>query len=453
MSIENHRSHPYFLRNNNGLPQSYRHKLRHWLLTGLAVSMAAVVGVLPLLLLHFNRIATLSPIATILIEPFLCLWALTMGLFACLLLPLSPWLASLLLHLGSLGLHSALFLANFLAALPFASLRLATPTPTEVFLYYAALIAFSQRHRFKLAPALAMVAIISLATTLIGNSALASRNKLARINILDVGQGSAIVLELPGHRAILIDGGSYLGEHFDVGERIIAPFLWQRRINRLEAVVISHPHADHYNGLPFILRNFNPKTLWTNGRASSAADYQHLLREAEELGIAVKTPLSEQPLYADHESKLYGLGLRPLTTGSSPPPTTAPYPTGTATNRHSLVLRLIDHGRSFLFPGDIDAESEQRLAQIAGGIKADVLVAPHHGSGGSSSDSFMKAVSPEYIVVSAGTSRPGGMAEKDAVQKWQHHGATVFDTAIDGTVSFSTDGAILEVSTVKQAGR
>ncbi len=427
--------------------QSTIHKLRNWLLASLAVSTAATVGVTPLLLLHFNRFSTLSPISTLLIEPFLCVWALTTGLFACLLLPLSPWLASKLFHLGSLGLHSALFLSNSLAALPFASFRLPALTPTQISLYYLTLLAFSQRHRFSLAKPLTVTTLLTLMGTFVWNSALAAKNTTLRVDILDVGQGSATVLELPHHRAILIDGGSYSGKQFDVGERIIAPFLWSRYLSRLEAVVISHPHADHYNGLPFILRNFKPTTLWINGLPSSAPDYQRLLHEARDLGVAVKTPSPQQTLYTDQQTRLYNLKSSPLPASHLGPPNTNE--SGAETNRHSLVLRLTYQQRSFLFPGDIDAETERKMVQGADGIDSDILLAPHHGSSGSLSDSLMKAVTPDYIVVSAGTLRPGGMAEESAVQKWQRTGATVLDTAKNGTVTFITDGIKLTTNTSK----
>ncbi|MDH3360066.1 MAG: ComEC/Rec2 family competence protein, partial [Desulfobulbaceae bacterium] len=214
--------------------RSIYHKLRHWLIAGLLVSTAATVGVIPLSLLHFNRLSILSPISTLLIEPFLCLWSLTIGLASCLLLPVSSWLASNLLHLGGLGLSCSVFLSKTLATIPYTSFRLPTPTPAEITLYYLALIAFSQRQRIRFSQPVAITALLALLGTFSLNSALASQNKNLRVNILDVGQGSAIVLELPHNRAILIDGGSYLGNQFDVGERIIAPFLWSRQINKLE---------------------------------------------------------------------------------------------------------------------------------------------------------------------------------------------------------------------------
>ncbi|MDH4321233.1 MAG: DNA internalization-related competence protein ComEC/Rec2 [Desulfobulbaceae bacterium] len=427
------------------------HKLRSWLVTALAVSTAATVGVLPLQLLHFNRLSTLSPLATLLVEPFLCLWALAIGLLACLLLPVSPWLAGKLFSLGGIGINGALSLTKAMAALPFASVRLPTPTGTEICIYYLALLGFSQRHRFRLAMPLASASLLALVGSLCLTAAFASKSNILRVTVLDVGQGSATVLELPHNRAILLDGGSYLGDQFDVGERVIAPFLWQRRITRLEAVIVSHPHADHYNGLPFILKNFKPKTLWTNGQPVAAPEYQDLLQEARALGIAVRSPPAATPLYEDNRLRLDCLNPPPTKTDSNLSAQKKSPKKGA--NRHSLVLRLTYGAQSFLFPGDIDAEAERRLLEGGGKMATKVLLAPHHGSGGSLSDSFMAAVAPDYIVVSAGATRPGGMAEAGAVRKWRDNGATVFNTAEDGAVTLVSDGATLAATTTSQPRR
>lgn len=432
--------------------KSIGHKIALWLRAGLGVSLAATLGVMPLLLLHFNRLSILGPISTLLIEPFLCLWALTLGLFACLAIPLSPLMAIKLFNLGSYGLHAALSINSFLATLPFASFRLPSPTPTEIILYYTGLIAFSQRARFKSAIHIAACALLGLAAMFFLGPAMAAQNNLLKVNILDVGQGSATVIELPNNHNILVDGGSYLAAQFDAGERIIAPFLWSRRISKLDAIVISHPHADHYNGLPFILRNFKPKTLWINGSTTTEPGYLNLLQEAKDLGIPIKVPTPKIPIYNDAQITLHT--LEETTDIAEKDPLAEEYNPGRSTNQQSLVLRLSYHNISFLLPGDIDSESEQRLIrENKNELDSDVLLAPHHGSGGSLSDNFLEAVSPGYVVVSIGDSHPGGMAEKEAIQKWRQANAKVFTTAESGAVTFTTDGVALTPATIKKPTR
>ncbi len=420
------------------------------LLAGLAISVAASVGTLPLLLLHFNRFSLLSPLSTLLIEPFLCFWALPLGLLGCLAIPLSPALAVFILNTGGIGLTAADRLSGWLARIPFICLRLPTPTWPEIALFYLTLIGFGLRRRHRLALPMSLLAALGLVGVTAGSMLNRIASQDCRVTVLDVGHGAAALLELPHGHAILIDGGSYQGERFDVGERVIAPFLWRRRVLRLDAVVVSHPHSDHYNGLPFVLRNFHPAVLWVNGSPGGGPEYKALLKEAAGLGIAVRVPTATVPLYQEGMTRLTSLA-DPLSRLPASRHQGWERP-GSDENRHSLVLRLDCGRRAFLFPADIDAVREGQLERTeAERLAVDVLVAPHHGSVDAMGEGFRRATSPSYLVISAGASR-GGAAERPAVlEPWRAAGVSILTTAEEGTISFTTDGAGLAVATAKPA--
>src|SRR4030042_5980933 len=90
------------------------------------------------------------------------------------------------------------------------------------------------------------------------------RGKLT-LTAVDVGQGSAILIRFPGGKRMLVDGGGFFDDSFDVGKYVLAPFLWHEKINRIDTVVLTHPHPDHLGGLLFILENFQVREVWTNG--------------------------------------------------------------------------------------------------------------------------------------------------------------------------------------------
>ncbi len=408
-------------------------RLTGGVLTALLVSLAATGGTAPLLFYHFNRISLVGPLANLLVEPLICLLALPAGLAAAVLWPFFPELAVFLVRLGDLGLVGAALVCRWFAALPLASVWLPTPSVLEVFLLY--LLIFLGFQKILPGPSVVPVrrpAMAILLALLAGLQLLpvAARRlqKTTRVTFLDVGSGNATLMELPGGALFLLDAGTRANSDFDPGERIIAPYLWQRKIYRLDGVIISHPHADHYNGLSFLLDRFQPAQLIVGENESDEPGYRRLLAQVETAGIPVRRPASGDTLYE-------GSGARLMVIGEPP----ADYRGKNAVNNNSLVLRLEHQGErgsaSFLLPGDIETERERHLVASSADLDADVLLAPHHGAKGSSSEEFWRAVSPELVVVSAGhrdlSHLPGNVA--------------LYSTATHGTLVVTTDGAGTEV--------
>lgn len=248
---------------------------------------------------------------------------------------------------------------------------------------------------------------------------------------LDVGQGSSTLVRLPGDRTILIDGGSKSSSRFDIGERIIARYLWKKRIWRLDDVIITHPDSDHFNGLGFVIRRFHPQRLWINGDSGQSEQYGELLRLAAVRGIAVIEPPAGRTINGDGEAEVLFLNGAPGTDRSG---------TSLSVNDRSLVIKVRHRDVAFLFPGDISFIGEERLLRDGRDVRADILLAPHHGSSGSGGREFIAAVDPRIIVVSSGRNVRGPYLHKNHVRTWKEDGRTVLATAIDGTVTIATDG-------------
>ncbi len=374
--------------------QSHLKKIFIWTRSALLVSLAAMAGTFPLLLYYFNRFSPISPIATLVIEPFLCFWSLLLGLTACLALPFSPWLAGWLLKIGEPGLLAVEHAVTWFASLSFATIWLPTPTAVEIILYYLSLVLVSQIKRTKLFTIAAVCCLSLLVGTILFSTAKEKTNPNTIISFLDVGQGSATVLELPNDHCILIDCGQQRHRRrTDIGQTLIAPFLRRNRIMALDQVVITHPHADHFNGLFSILKHFKPRILWINGTFSKNPEYHTLLALARRIGTEIRVPKIGEKLYEDKDiwlENIAGLHLTAENENSS----------NLSTNDKSLVLRL-HHGQSrVLFPGDISWVAEKILLKEKYDLKADILLAAHHGADDSNSIEFLKAVAPEYIVIS-----------------------------------------------------
>ncbi len=194
----------------------------------LLVSIAATLGSLPFMLFHFNRFAPIGPLMNLLVEPFLCLWALPIGLIALPLTLLSPELAGFLLKIGSYGIAAAVKTTYLGSRIPFASFWSITPAITEIVLYYGIFLLWFYNSAVPVGKRTAFIisGLFILYFTL--GLWLSFPGKISEISFLDVGQGSSTFIRLPHGRAVLLDGGNISSPSFDAGESIIAPFLWKK---------------------------------------------------------------------------------------------------------------------------------------------------------------------------------------------------------------------------------
>ena len=413
--------------------KSLGRRLLHFTLAALIVSMAATIGTAPLLLAYFNRLSVVAPAANLLVEPLICLWSLTLGFIACPLIFIMPAAAALLLHLGSTGLIVALKMAVFFNNLPFSSLWLPTPSPTLIVLYYAAIligisgILVNKTARILGAGSFALIIFLFFFPPA---ELLKGRITTSEITFLDVGQGSATFLQLPSGKRVLIDGGGGAASSgFNVGEDIIAPFLWQRGVKQLDAIIVTHGDSDHYNGIPFLLQRFRPKVLWVNDRTGHENAWRQMLALAGRLHIDIKIPQQGEELIRGGEAEIVHLGI-PGKSG------------GVRSNDQSLVLRFAHNNLSCLFAGDISSNMESQLVEEKMPLQSTLLLSPHHGSSTSNSELFLKAVNPQTIVVSAGRFRPDNFPTPEVRKRCNELGIKMLITAEQGAITFTSEDVI-----------
>lgn len=410
-------------------------RIRTFISSALLVSLAAGLGALPFMLLHFNRFSLIGPVANLLVEPFLCLWALPLGLLAIPLIPLAPETAALLLKAGSFGIVAADKITLAGSRIPFASFWTITPSPAEFVIFYSLLFLSILPGSTLRKKILLTTGSIGLVLFFVHGLWFSLPSHQAELTFLDVGQGSSTLLRLPGGRTILVDGGSKTSNSFHIGERVIGPFLRKKRLWRLDDVIITHPDSDHANGIDFILRHFKPERLWINGDGKELRAYKDILRIAAEQGTGIIEPEKDRIMAAGPGTRLTFLR------GAA-----VPWPE-LSVNDRSLVIRL-DHGiKSFLLPGDISTTMERIMVRDGINLQSDLLLAPHHGSRDSSSSEFMAEVDPELIVVSAGNSSRKLYPDAKHLSKWRHDGRKVLTTLESGTITCLSDGKNIRIKT------
>lgn len=417
--------------------KSFKQRARNWLTAGLLISVAATLATAPITLYAFNRFSPIGILANPFIEPLICLWSLPFGFLALPFMYLQPEISAWLLQAGSLGLSAAVHGTTFFANLPFSTLWLPSPPIWLMVGYYAGLLCCSipgsVSNRWSWCSALVVSGCLVLMLypqVLFRNTAGAS----LRVSVLDVGQGNSALVEFPSGMKVLVDGGGSSMSIRSVGERIIAPYLWRKGIQQLDAVVVTHPDADHYNGLDFILRNFSPGQLWVRDKHGHEDNFQNLIALAEKLRVPVIIPddgvlLGNGPT-ADRVECIANL--------SSPGETTAPKKLRGLGNT-GLVIKACSGQHCVLFPGDIGRAEEHSLINQGYDLKAEILQAPHHGSITSNSPEFLAAVAPSHLLVSAGPNSKGHFPHNHLQDDCQERGITLLATSRQGTLETEID--------------
>ena len=401
-----------------------------YIISALLVSLAATLATAPITVSVFNRVSTIGPLANLVLEPLICLWCLPAGIIALPFIWLSPETANVLLHFGTYGINSALYVAQLLTSFPLASLFLSTPPLHHIVLYFIVIYFFvSGLIKKPIKIVILFFTSLILFTVFYDNVVPFFDSQRAKVSFIDVGQGSATLIE-KGASTVLIDGGGSSFSNRSVGETVIAPFLWSKGIQTVDVIVITHPDADHYNGLEYILNHFSPRLIWVRDVHGHDRKYQRFIKLAQKKNVQVITPeagdiLSEDGINLQCLANLKDRNFKNARSGSSA--------------NTGLVIKVCFMKHCFLFPGDINISMEQFILQQHIDIKADTLLSAHHGSKTSNSSDFLFAVSPRHTIVSAATSSKGFFPHQRFLDKCKALNIEVLNTSQDGTIEFTMD--------------
>jgi competence protein ComEC len=395
----------------------------------------------PVVLYHFHRLTPVGIITNLFAVPLVGFLVLPAGLLALCFLPVSTLLAGFFLTLGTLGLKLVVLLTAKFGGLSWATFWPGSPNVWQVGLtYFMLLVPFTRTSRWLRTSLITVCCMALVGPWLMPHHILSAQSDL-RVTYLDVGQGNSAVVELPEQGAMLIDGGGFYGRSFDVGQHVVAPYLWHRGIRRLDVVVLSHVHPDHFKGLSFVTTHFPTKQFWSPQVSTHDPDFADLMNRLAEKKVVCLSP-QELPTRQNIKGVVVQI-LHPL-------PDFNPghkILTNREINNLSLVVRLSYKEVSFLFPGDIEEEVEHRLANQSLYEPVDVLLVPHHGSRTSSSLRFLHWLQPRIAVFSVGFDNHFHLPARQVLERYSALESRIYRTDHHGAVTISTDGHKIEVET------
>lgn len=390
--------------------------------------LSAVVWLvtLPLILARFHL---MTPVALVL-NTLVC-WpmavALVSGFGVLLVGGLVPPLGAVLGWICNLSLAISTWLIEVAQSVPYGHFFMPGPASWWLAGFYGGLGLWLVFPKWRPRPRWAVAAVVGWGAVGIGAS-LAGRGDRLECTFLAVGHGSATVLRLPSGETILFDAGQSMSP--EQGARTVADCLWSQGVARIDAVIISHPDADHYNALPGLLERFPVGEVCVSPlmfREESRA-LVYLRESIEGHGVPIRTVAAGDRFAAGEDCRVEVLH----------PPARCMLGDD---NANSLVLAVEYRGRRLLLPGDLSSPGLEWLLATPG-RDCDVLVAPHHGSRESDPPGLAAWCRPEWVVISGGER----YHVDETALAYRQLGARIMHTARTGAIMVRIRGSELAVS-------
>jgi competence protein ComEC len=436
-----------------------------WLRAGLSVTMAAQIGVLPVLIYYFGQVSVISVLANLLIVP-LAEPALILGMILLPFQALVPILAMPFYWVLAAEMSAVIYLNKLIAATPGAALVVDEPSIIAVAVMYAVIAVFgaalhkaSLKLRFRFGHIIILLIALTCASIWVTAYRSLAPSQL-QVTFFDVGQGDSALLQTPDGVKVLID----TGPDFDILKRK----LDLKGIEYIDAVIISHTHADHASGVSDIFRNYNVGSFYYPRSAEGEAAMSAMLASAEKTGVR-SVPVD------NHDHTRFGKNLE-MESFCRDADNSDKYYVGNFEGGENdrCIVCLMEYGEfEVMFTGDAGKEIEHEICEdncgkgeSTGGningdgsdeakntdvddnaIEADVLKVGHHGSATSSTEEFLKEVDPKVSVISVGEHNRYGHPTEAAIARIRASGSKIYRTDRNGDVTVISDGNAFKVNT------
>jgi len=397
------------------------------LLGVITLSGIVQLGLFPVLIYYFNEFSIIGPLANVLTVPLLGI-AIPAGSLMVSISAISGWTVPGAINIVEWVFIWISFVAEYTSSLPYSYITYRSDNHILLFLLWIFTIAFismihQARFRWKLLTGIMAILFINLAI----NTVEKLEPSTLKVTILDVYQGDAIHIETPEEKHLLIDAGRW-SPAGNSGEKTILPYLKWKNIERLDAVIISHPHSDHIGGLPYLVQNIEIGAIYMNGKNYTSKLFADAMMNAQKKKIPILKAGTGHQIELDPSIRIYILSPEESFAFTNP-------------NNHSVVIKVVYGENSFLFTGDAEHEQEEMIIKRFGDfLKTDFLKIGHHGSKTSSSDEFLKLTKPEHAIGSLAFRNKFGHPHHELINRIYSNRIEYSFTSLDGAIILESTG-------------
>lgn len=410
----------------------YNSKMKVYLIENTYVTLSATLLIFPIIMYYFNMISINFLIANLMLGPLLGL-SIILGLItliiSIIMMPIAKFLGIFL----NLILKFIIKVTYIISKIPMSNITVVTPniiTMISIYLIITCLIIFIKKQNKVILKKI--VPVIILITLIVNITVNTNWRGELKIYFIDVGQGDSTYICTPNGTKILIDGGgSREPEKYDVGKQILLPYLLDRKVKKIDYMMVSHFDSDHCQGLEQVLQNIKVKNIIIGKQASICKEFEKIMEICRKKKVNIITVKRGGKINIDKQ--LYFDILHPsdkmLDDGKG------------GLNANAIVAKMYYTTKNkkvftMLFTGDIEKDAENDLVKEYGKqLKVDILKVAHHGSKTSSTSEFLQLAMPEIAIIGVGKRNTFGHPNEGVMQRIKEINAQIYRTDLNGEIT------------------
>lgn len=410
--------------------KQFNNKVKKYLYESAMLTLSANILILPITIYEFNTIPINLIISNLLAGPLLGI-CIILGMFTVILSTVCFPISKLIAFPLQIILKILIKIIELISKIPFGNYTVKTPWFIVVFLTYAIIDTLIYNKK-KITKILTMVTLIIFIVMQV--CAFINIDGKLKIYFIDVGQGDSMLVKTVNGKNILIDGGGSKNPDYDIGEKILVPYLLDRRIKTLDYVIISHFDEDHATGVAQILGKIDVSSIILTRQLEENDIYRHILSIAKEKKIKLIYVKEGDVL------KIGGIKISIIHPENK-------LMINNPMNNNSIVCKVEYNSFSMLLTGDIEMEAEELILRKNINLKADVLKVAHHGSKTSTTGEFLKAINPKVALIGVGKNNNFGHPSNEVIQRLKENGTRIYRTDENGEISITVNkkGRIIKI--------